>query len=172
MSPGRARVTQRVEDGDTGAEQRGGFGGGKIVGDGGNGFGGRDHVLGISAIVGDGRDLFVTAKSKVAAAAGFARKIMPSMPADADALAGLPLRNAVANGVDAAGYFVAGNARVLDSRPMAFFYERVAVADAAGFNLDADLPARGLGNVAFDEFKISAGLAYLDGFHAGHGFSS
>ena len=97
---------------------------------------------------------------------------MASMPAHADALAGLPLRDSVADGIDAAGNFVSGNARVLDSGPVAFFYERVAVADAAGFNLDADLAASGLGNIAFDEFKISAGLADLDGFHARHCDSS
>jgi hypothetical protein len=48
---------------------------------------------------------------------------------------------------------------------MAFLYERITVADAAGFDFDPDLVAHGFGNVSFDEFKITTGLADLDGFH-------
>jgi len=172
LTGARARVAQRVEDGDAGAEERGGFGGGEIVGDCRYRLGGRDHVLGVAAVVSDARNLSVFAEREVAAAAGFAGKIMASMPADSYALAGLPLRDAFADRVDAAGDFVTGDARLPDSGPMTFFHERVAMADAAGFDLDADLPASGFVDVAFDQFKVSTGLAYLDGFHAGHGFSS
>jgi hypothetical protein len=53
---------------------------------------------------------------------------------------------------------------------MAFLYERVAVADAAGFDFNPDLAAGGLGNVSFDEFEITAGLADLDSLHLRHSF--
>jgi hypothetical protein len=48
------------------------------------------------------------------------------------------------------------------------------VADAAGFHFNPDLGATGLGNISFDEFKITAGLADLNSFHLrrGHGLSS
>ena len=54
------------------------------------------------------------------------------MPAEADALAGLEERDVGADGVDDAGDLVAGRAGKLDAGPLAFFGERVAVADAAG----------------------------------------
>jgi hypothetical protein len=92
-------------------------------------------------------------------------KSMAAVPSDADALAGLPVGNVGADGIDAAGDFVSGNARILDAGPVAFLYERVAVADAAGFDFNPDLAAGGLGNVSFDEFEITAGLADLDSFH-------
>jgi hypothetical protein len=41
------------------------------------------------------------------------------------------------------------------------------VADAAGLNFNAHLPAAGLRNGTLDDFKISTGLADLDGFHGG-----
>jgi hypothetical protein len=56
----------------------------------------------------------------------------------------------------------------VDARPIAFLYERVAVADAAGFDFDPDLVAGWVGNASFDEFEITAGLADLDSFHFRH----
>jgi hypothetical protein len=94
------------------------------------------------------------------------------MPADAHSLAGLPSRDIRADGVNAAGDFVPGNARILNPRPMAFFYEGIAVTDTAGLDFDADLVAGGFGNGPFYEFEIAAGLGYLDYFHTGHCFSS
>jgi hypothetical protein len=42
------------------------------------------------------------------------------------------------------------------------------MADAAGFNFDPDLVAGGFGDISFDEFEITAGLADLDSFHFRH----
>jgi len=92
------------------------------------------------------------------------------VPSHSDALAGFPVGNVGADGVDAAGDFVSGNAWILDAWVMAFLYERVAVADAAGFDLDADLVSAGIGNVSFDEFEITAGFADLNSLHLRHGF--
>jgi hypothetical protein len=39
------------------------------------------------------------------------------------------------------------------------------VADAAGFNLDADLATAGLRNWTLDKFEISTGFGNLNGFH-------
>ncbi len=98
----------------------------------------------------------------------FTGEVMAAVPAYADALAGFPVGNVGADGIDAAGDFVSGNARILDAGPMAFFHERVAVADAAGFDFNAHLGAAGFGNISFDQFEIAAGLADLDGFHFRH----
>src|SRR5580704_3464620 len=94
---------------------------------------------------------------------------MTAVPSHADALAALPVLNVSADGVNAAGNFVSRNAWVLDSGPMAFFHEGIAVADAAGFDFNSDLVASGIRNISFDEFEIAAGLADLDSFHFGHG---
>jgi hypothetical protein len=53
---------------------------------------------------------------------------------------------------------------------MAFLYERVAVADAAGFDLNPDLVAGGFGDGSFDKFEITAGFADLDSLHLRHRF--
>jgi hypothetical protein len=92
-----------------------------------------------------------------------------AMPAHADTLAGLPKNDVGADGVDAAGDLVSRYTRILKACPMAFFHKSVAVADAAGFDLDANLPASGFGDGAVDELEISTGLADLDGFHGRHG---
>jgi hypothetical protein len=46
-----------------------------------------------------------------------------------------------------------------------FFDNRVTVADPAGFDLDADLSARGLRDWTLHNFEVSAGTRDLDGFH-------
>jgi hypothetical protein len=96
---------------------------------------------------------------------------MTAVPSDADALAGFPVGDVGAYGVDVPGDFVSGNARVLDTGPITFLHEHIAVADAAGLDFDPDLVAGGIGNVSFDEFEITAGLAHLDSFHFRHNCS-
>jgi hypothetical protein len=118
--------------------------------------------------VAEGGNLFILAVNEIAAAAGIAGEIMTAVPSNSYALARLPVRYVGADGIDAAGDFVSGNAWILDAGPIAFLYERVAVADAAGFDFDPDLVAGGFGNVSFDEFEITAGLADLDSFHFRH----
>jgi hypothetical protein len=44
-----------------------------------------------------------------------------AVPSDTYALAGLPVGNVGADGIDTAGDFVSGNARILDARPVALF---------------------------------------------------
>jgi hypothetical protein len=105
------------------------------------------------------------AGNEFAAAAGFAGKAMAAMPTDSNALAALPVRDIGADGVDAAGDFVSRNARILDAGPMAFFHHGIAMANAAGFDFDADLVADGIGDGSFYEFEIASGFGYLDCFH-------
>jgi hypothetical protein len=115
--------------------------------------------------VADAGDFLVLAENEIAAAAGVASETMTAVPPDSGALAGFPVGNVGTDSVDAAGDFVSGNAWILEAGPMAFLYERIAVTDTAGFDFDPHLIAGGFGNVSFDEFKITTGLADLDGFH-------
>jgi hypothetical protein len=168
----RPRIAERIENRDTGTKQRRGFGGGEIVGDGGNRLGGRDHVFLVTAVMADAGNFFELAIDEIAAAAGIAGETMATVPSDSNALAGFPVGNVSADGVDAASNFVSRDAWILDAWPIAFLYQRIAVADAAGFDFNSDLAAAGLRNISFDEFEITAGFADLDNFHSRHSCSS
>jgi hypothetical protein len=74
---------------------------------------------------------------------------------------------AEADGIDA-GDLVSGHAGLLDAGPMSFFDQGVAVTDAAGFYLDANLAAAGLRGGALDNFEVSTCLADLNDFHGSH----
>jgi hypothetical protein len=89
------------------------------------------------------------------------------MPADTHALAGLPLANVLAHGVDAPGDLVPWNARVMDAGPMSFFDEDITMTNTASLDLNAYLTTTGLRDWAFDNFEISTRFADLNGFHEG-----
>ncbi len=57
----RDRLPQGIERRDARTHQRGGVDIGEVVGDAGERFGGRDHVLGVTAVVSDARYLSVLA---------------------------------------------------------------------------------------------------------------
>jgi hypothetical protein len=117
----------------------------------------------------DGGNFLELAVEEVSAAAGLALEAVAAMPSHADSLAGLPLRDFGADRVNASGDLMAWHSRILKPWPEPFFHERVAVANAAGFDLDAYLTAIRLGRGALDQIEISTGLADLDGFHCRHG---
>src|SRR5260370_27458100 len=105
--------------------------------------------------MGEGGDFFGLAVNEVAASAGVAGEIMAAVPSHSYALAGFPVGYVGADGVDAAGDLVSGNARILEAWPIAFLYQHVAVADAAGFDFDPDLVAGGLWDGSFSRFLNS-----------------
>ena len=90
---------------------------------------------------------------------------VPAMPSHADALAGLPLSDVSADGINAPCNFVPWHARILNSRPVSLFHQGVAVADAAGLHLDANLSSARFWNRTFNDFEISTWFADLYGFH-------
>src|SRR5208283_436749 len=110
-------VAQRIENRDAGAKQRCGLAGLKVVGDRGDRLGGREHVFLVTAIVADAGNLFGLAVNEITAAAGIAGETMAAVPSDSDALAGLPVGDVSADGVDAASDFVAGHAGILEAGP-------------------------------------------------------
>jgi hypothetical protein len=75
------------------------------------------------------------------------------------------LGNVLSHSVDASGNFVAGNARVLQPGEAGLLDHHVAVADAAGLDLDPYLGATGLRNRTLNYFPISAWFADLCRFH-------
>ena len=164
----RAAVAKSVEGGDARAEKRSGFGGIERIGHGGDGLRGDDGVLGIAAVEAEAGDFFVGAIDEVAAAALQAGSVMAAVPADAYALTFLPSRDAGTDFINDAGDFVAGRARIGYAGPEAVFDEMVAKANAAGLHADADVSRGRLGDFAFLQFEVGAGLGDYGDFHFGH----
>src|SRR5436190_20975705 len=121
-----AGIAQRVENGHTCAHEWPGFFRGKFVRDQRQCFRRRDHVFGVTTIKIDARDFAINAHSEIAATALVAHEIMPAVPADADALALLPVRDAIAQGIDAPRDFMAWHTRILKSRPQTVFDQDIA----------------------------------------------
>src|SRR6202022_1479519 len=169
----RTAVAERVVGGDSGAEQRRGFGGVQILGNARGGFVRDDDVLGVAAVVADAGDLLAFAVDEEALAAGVADEAMAAVPADAYPVALLPLGHVGADFLDPAGDLVARHARRRGAWIGAELHERVAVTDSACLYLDADLPRRGLRQFALNRFECATRLRYLDGpHHLRHGCSS
>lgn len=80
---------------------------------------------------------------------------MPAIPSYPDPLTGLPRIYTRADRVDDAGDLMAWYERVVDAREGTFLGPRVAVANAAGLNLDPHLPWFGHGTLALDQFERS-----------------
>ena len=161
----RSGMAHRVEHGNAGAEQRRGFVRRKIVGHGRNRLGRDHHVFRVAAVEADSGNFLELAKNEMAATAGVALEAVSAMPAHAHTLAGFPLRDVSPNRVDASGDLMARNARILQSGKARLFYDNVAVADAAGLNLDPYLGAAGFRNRALHHFEVSTWFADLYGFH-------
>jgi hypothetical protein len=158
-------MAQRVVDSNSGAEQRRGFGRRQIIRHQSHRFCRDHHVFGVTSIKADASDLSELAKNEITTAARVALKAVPAVPSHAYPLTGLPQGNVCANRIDASGNLVARHSRILNSRPETFFDELVAVAQAAGFHLDAYLPASRLRRRTLNDFEITSGLADLNGFH-------
>ena len=78
---------------------------------------------------------------------------MPAVPAYPRALATFPLCDARAHGIHDPDHFMAGDSRILQSRPVAIFHQRIAVADAAGLDFDSHPAGSRLWNFTFNDFK-------------------
>jgi len=89
-----AAVAQRIEGGDSCAEQRAGFGGVKAFRNRRERFHGSDHIFLIAAVITDSRSFQVEAIGKISPAAGDTSAVLPAVPADADALAFFPAHDA------------------------------------------------------------------------------
>jgi hypothetical protein len=63
---------------------------------------------------------------------------------------------------------MAGYARILQARPVAFLHQRIAVADAAGLDFNPHPPGGGLGNFAFNNLKRAVGPDDLRSTHLWH----
>jgi hypothetical protein len=91
------------------------------------------------------------------------------MPSDANPLTGLPQRNVRTDGINATRDFVSGHARIFQrKRPVPFFDDCVAMANATGFNLNSDLAFARFRNRSLNQLEISPGAGNLNGFHIRH----
>src|SRR5438128_8925915 len=161
-------VAQCVKGRDTGAKQRARLRCVEAVRNCCETLGWSEHIFLVTAVKMDARDSFVRAGDKVAFPACRASKVMAAVPADADSLAFLPVRDTRAGFVNNACNFVAGHARILDARKNAVFRQMVAETNSAGLHLDAHLPSTRLRNFALHNFKVAARFRHLNRFHFCH----
>ena len=89
----RAAVPQRVERGDSGAEQRRRFDGAQTLRYRHQRLHRSHHVLLVSAVIADARNFQIPAIAKISAPACETRAVLAAVPADADALPLLPRGN-------------------------------------------------------------------------------
>jgi hypothetical protein len=93
-------VAQCIVGRDTGAEQRGGFGGLRFIRDRSQRFERRDHVVGIAAIIRYAGDLSVRAGDEIPTPTGGTMTAMTAVPANPGPLPRLPIGDALADPVD------------------------------------------------------------------------
>lgn len=108
------------------------------------------------------------AGERIAAAAAAAIPAGAAEPADADALANLPAADVGSQRVDNADHLVTGNARIHDARDKPQYGDRVAVANAAGMDLDSHLVPVRLGKIALLQIEFRTGLRNDHRTHLGH----
>jgi hypothetical protein len=96
------------------------------------------------------------------------------VPTETNALAYFEERDIGADGIDYGGDLMAGYAWVLNAGPIAELGERIAVANAAGLDANANVAGPGLGELFLDEFKCAACGGDLHGTTSdcGHGGNS
>jgi hypothetical protein len=153
---GRAAPAQRSKRRDAGAQQRAGVLGAELVGHRGQRRGPDDAVLGVPAVERHPGDPHVLAVDELSPTALLTPTAVSAEPADAHPLADLPAVDGVAERGDLPGDLVAGDDRVADTGEAALLGEHVAVADAAGVDLDQRLTRAGLGHLTLLENKIAA----------------
>lgn len=107
----------------------------------------------------------VAAGDEVAAPAPVADKANAAEPADADPLADAPRGDVGAKLVDPSGDLVAGDGRIMDVGENARGDIGIAMADAAGLDLDAHLAGSGLGRWALHKLEGGIRLGDLDDTH-------
>src|SRR5262245_42098626 len=99
-----------------------------------------DHVLLITAVIADARNLEILAITEVSSATLAASIILSSVPADTASRPAFPRRHTGANLVDDTRHFMSRNAGILKSRPESVFCEDIAMTDSASLNLNSHLP--------------------------------
>jgi hypothetical protein len=99
------------------------------------------------------------------AAAGTADRAVASDPADSNALAFGPVGYAFSQGIDDTGDFMARHAGIDQTGEKTFLGEKIAVADAAGFDFHADLAWAGIGDGSLHNFDGAVGGGYLGYSH-------
>src|SRR5450755_65432 len=91
-----------------------------------------------------------------------------AVPAHTDPHAFFPVGHIRPDRIDDAHHLMAGYARILDAGKSTGDREHVAVAYAAGLNLDAHLARLRVRDVALDDLESGIGLGDLNGFHSRH----
>src|SRR5262249_15106120 len=112
-----------------------------------------DHVLPIAAIEAEAGHLLRLARKEIPAPARVAASAIAAVPADADALPRSPFRDSLSDGVDRSGHLVTRHARVGNARKEPFLDDRIAMADSAGLDLDANVARPRIRDRSLDDLE-------------------
>jgi hypothetical protein len=134
------RVPKRVERRHAGAKQGRRVARGQLVGNGCQTAFLGNHHLGVAAIVADAGNRLILAVHEVAAPARCAAAAMSAEKTHTHPLAEFPVGNPVAQSVDRADHFMAGDARVGDTGGETVDGEGVGMTNPARLNPNSDLP--------------------------------
>src|SRR5262245_47153319 len=154
-------MTQRVKHRNARAHKRPGFLGWQFLRNRCQRLLSRDHVFGVAAVEIDTGDFAIEAHRIIAAPTLFATEAMSAVPANANPLTFFPVRHTAPKRVDPSRDFMTRHPRILEPRPHPFFYEHVAVANAARFDFHSNLSGAWLWIGAFHQFQIAARFADL-----------
>src|SRR5436190_3324883 len=161
-------VAERIERRDSGAEQRRGIEGAKLVGDCSECVGRGHHSVGITPVIGDAGNAQVTAVDQPAAPARLATSAMPSKPAYPDPLPDGPTDHTGTDCVDDTGNLVTRNPGEGKAWPLTFHRKTVTVTHPAGLDTDPHLALPRLRHLALNHFKPTATLRHLYRPHLSH----
>jgi hypothetical protein len=149
----QAGVAKSVVRRGTRVEERGRFFGPELVGNGCEAARFGDHQFRVSSVHGYSRYHGVLTIHDVAAPAWLAHPVLAAEESDTDPLTDFPPGHSTAQGFDASGDFMPGNARQLQTRVGARDRGGIGVTDSAGFHPNPNLTRSGLGDRPIHDSK-------------------
>jgi hypothetical protein len=122
-----------------------------------------DHDLSVATVVVYSGEWLALAVDEVSPSTRLALAAMTAKETHTNPLANFPIKNSFADGIDLTDRFMTRTARIDHAgKKSAFHGRRVAMADAACFDPDPDLPRRRVCHGALNKFEFF-GFADLNG---------
>jgi hypothetical protein len=163
ISTAQAGIAKSVVGCDTSAEERSGFYGTELIGNGSDATRFSDHHFRITSVRGYSRYHGVLTIHNVSASARLAHSVFAAEEADTDPLTDFPSGHTAAQRFNATNHFMPRNAWQSQTRVGARDRGRIGVTDSACFDPNPDLSRSGTRDGPRDQVK-NAGRGYLNSF--------
>ena len=157
------RVSKRVVGGQAGTEKWRGVRRTQLIWDSSQPALAGDHDFSVATVVVYSGEWLALAVDEISPSTRLALAAMTAKETHTNPLANFPIKNSFADGIDLTDRFMTRNTRIDHAgKNSAFHGRRVAMADAACFDPDPDLPRRRVCHGALNEFEFS-GFGDLNG---------